>query len=86
MYGRWAELARSGKLDTNQEVYVEKIKALIDDANINTLTVMTMEVPCCMGLVSVVREGSEQATRKVPIKHITVSIKGEVIKEEWIFC
>src|SRR5690242_16384164 len=32
------------KLDDGQEAYVEKIRSLIDDANINTLTVLIMEV------------------------------------------
>lgn len=36
------------KLDSDQEVYTEKIRALIDDAKINTLTVMIMQVPCCL--------------------------------------
>lgn len=71
------------KLDSGQEIYVEKIAALIDQAKINTLTVMTMEVPCCMGLLMVAQEAARKAERKLPIKHIVVSIKGEAIKEEW---
>ena len=31
---------------------MEKIKAWIDDARINTLTVLIMQVPCCMGLLN----------------------------------
>jgi ferredoxin len=72
------------KLDDGQEVYVEKIKALIDDAKINTLTVMMMEVPCCMGLLQLAKQASEQALRKVPIKSIVVGLQGDVLKEEWM--
>ncbi|NQT95586.1 MAG: 4Fe-4S binding protein [Candidatus Omnitrophica bacterium] len=72
------------KLDEGQEVYTEKIKALIDEANINTLTVMTMEVPCCMGLLQLVKEAAGTASRKIPIKHIIVGIKGDILKDEWI--
>jgi ferredoxin len=72
------------KLDTNQEVYVEKIKALIDEAKINTLTVMIMEVPCCRGLLSVVQKALEKAERKVPLKCIVVGVRGDVLSDEWI--
>lgn len=71
------------KLDEGQDIYVEKIKSLIDDANINTLTVMIMEVPCCMGLLNIARQGAAAATRKVPIKALTVGIRGEIIDERW---
>ncbi|MFX1358549.1 MAG: ATP-binding protein [Promethearchaeota archaeon] len=72
------------KLDQGKEVYIEKVKALIDDAKINTLTVATMEVPCCSGLLSLAQEGAKQANRKVPIKYIVVSVQGKILKEEWI--
>jgi len=72
------------KLDSEQEVYVDKIKSMIDDAEVNTITVMIMEVPCCAGLLNTVKEASEKAERKVPIKAVTVGIKGDIIGEEWV--
>ena len=71
------------KLDSGQEIYMEKIKAWIDDAKINTLTVLIMQVPCCMGLLGLAREAAEKAARKVPIKYEVVSVQGEVIQQEW---
>ncbi|NQT32650.1 MAG: 4Fe-4S binding protein [Candidatus Omnitrophica bacterium] len=72
------------KLDTEQKIYIEKITALIDQAEINTLTVMTMEVPCCAGLLMLAKTGAEKAERKVPIRHINVGIKGNILKDEWM--
>jgi len=72
------------KLDTNKEVYIDKLSAMIDDAKINTLTVMIMEVPCCSGLIQMAKMASEKASRKVPIKLINVGLDGTVIKEAWI--
>ena len=72
------------KLDSNREVYVEKIRKMIDEAKINTLTVLVMEVPCCSGLLQIAKKALDGATRKIPIKIIVVSIRGEIIKEEWI--
>jgi len=72
------------KLDEGQEVYAEKIQSLIDDAKINTLTVMTMQVPCCAGLVATAQAGASQAKRKIPLKSIVLSLQGDVLSEEWV--
>ncbi len=72
------------KLDSGREVYVDKLTALIDNANIKSLTIMVMEVPCCSGLVSLADEAASKASREVPIKSIVVSVRGEIIREESI--
>lgn len=72
------------KLDSGQEVYEEKLAALIDEAGINTLTVMTMEVPCCRGLLTMAEKAVRNAIRKIPLKSIVVSIQGDIVKEEWM--
>lgn len=72
------------KLDEGQDIYVQKIKAWIDEAKINTLTVMIMQVPCCMGLLSLAQEAAQKATRKVPVKYLVVGLQGEILREEWV--
>ena len=72
------------KLDDSQEVYVQKLKALIDDAQINTMTVMIMQVPCCGGLLQMAQMALSQSQRKIPIKAVVVGIQGEILKEEWV--
>ncbi len=72
------------KLDTNHDVYLDKLTKMIDDAKINTLTVMTMEVPCCSGLLALSKKALEQSKRKIPIKSVVVSLKGQILKEESI--
>ncbi len=72
------------KLDSGIETYIAKIKSLIDDAKINTITVMMMEVPCCGGLLQIVKTATSQAKRKVPVKAIIIGIKGEILSKEWI--
>ncbi len=57
---------------------------LADEAKINTLTVMIMEVPCCGGLLAIAKEGLAKAQRKVPLKCLVVGIKGNIISEDWI--
>ena len=72
------------KLDTDQEIYLEKIKAWFDDAQINTLTVLIMQVPCCEGLLNLAQQAAQAANRKVPIKYVVVGIRGEILQQDWI--
>jgi len=43
-----------------------------------------MEVPCCGGLMNMVRAATARASRKVPVKQIMIGISGEVLKAEWV--
>ena len=70
------------KLDEGKDAYREKLIALIDTAAINSLTVMTMEVPCCGGLLRLAREAAVKASRKIPIKSVVVGIEGEIVSSE----
>jgi ferredoxin len=71
------------KLDTNMDVYINKITAMMDHARVNTITVMIMQVPCCGGLLQLVKQASAAAKRRVPVKLMVLSIEGEIIREEW---
>ncbi|MHB9030846.1 MAG: 4Fe-4S ferredoxin [Candidatus Latescibacterota bacterium] len=71
------------KLDEGQDIYVDKIKSLIDDAKINTLTILIMQVPCCTGLLSLAQKAARESQRKAPIKYIVVGIQGDILQEEW---
>jgi NAD-dependent dihydropyrimidine dehydrogenase PreA subunit len=72
------------KLDHGSDVYIEKLTAMIDIAKINTITIMMMEVPCCGGLLQMVRTAMSKAGRKVPVKQMIVGIAGNILKEEWV--
>lgn len=72
------------KLDHGTETYVEKLTAMIDTARVNTITVMMMEVPCCGGLLQMVKAALSIASRKVPVKTMIIGISGQVLKEEWV--
>jgi len=72
------------KLDQGTDIYVEKIKILVDQAQVNTITVVIMEVPCCGGLLQMVRQAVEGATRKVPVKLVVAGVRGSILREEWV--
>jgi len=72
------------KLDQGQDIYLEKIKSWIDDAKINTLTVLIMQVPCCGGLLNLAQQAADTAKRKIPIKYVVVGVQGEILQEKWV--
>jgi ferredoxin len=70
------------KLDANQGIYLDKLKALIDFAGIRSLTVLTMEVPCCRGLLQLARKAAAESERKIPIQWQEIGVQGDVLQEE----
>ncbi len=72
------------KLDQGKEIYLEKLIRLINEARVNTITVMIMEVPCCGGLLQLVQMATARANRKVPVKEMVVGIRGEILDEKWV--
>jgi NAD-dependent dihydropyrimidine dehydrogenase PreA subunit len=69
------------KLDAHQEIYVEKLTALMDQAEVRSISVMIMQVPCCRGLLQHVVEAANRASRKVPVRCLVVGIRGEIVGE-----
>lgn len=72
------------KLDQGKEIYLDKLMNLIGVSMVNTITVLIMEVPCCGGLLQLVQMAAQRSVRKVPVKAVTVSIKGEILDEQWV--
>jgi ferredoxin len=70
------------KLDSNTDVYVDKFISLIDDSKVKSIEIVTMEVPCCFGLVKMVEEAlkKSKSKKKPKIKHTVISIKGVLVQ------
>ncbi|MFC1675152.1 ATP-binding protein [Candidatus Omnitrophota bacterium] len=64
------------KLD-NIDLYREKFKQILENNDIKSITNVHMEVPCCSGLISVIKEAIADSGKQVPFQDITISIKGE---------
>lgn len=64
------------KLD-DADAYVKKFAAIFGTADIKSVTVAVMEVPCCQGLPVIVRKGMAMAGKNIPLSVETVSVRGE---------
>jgi ferredoxin len=69
------------KLDQGMDIYRDKLTALVEEAQVRSISVMIMEVPCCGGLARVAREAVARASRKVPITVTVVGLDGEIRRE-----
>lgn len=69
------------KFDETQ-AYVKKFAAIFSKADIKSITVVVMDVPCCAGLPRIVAEGLRLADKKVPMEKVVISAKGEVLNRE----
>ncbi len=72
------------KLDSGQEIYQDKITAWIDEANIRSLQVLIMQVPCCMGLLNLAQQAAQNAKRRIPIEYSIVGIEGDILERKTI--
>ncbi|PLX82032.1 MAG: 4Fe-4S ferredoxin [Desulfuromonas sp.] len=64
------------KLDDTSP-YLEKIKAMILQSNIKSLTVLHMEVPCCSGIIALAKRAIEESGRDIPLETVRIGIQGE---------
>ena len=67
------------KLD-DIESYQEKITQILKTNHIKSITYAHMEVPCCFGLVSVIKSAISAAGKDIPFKEVIISMKGEKVK------
>lgn len=68
------------KLD-DVSYYKEKISQIIKNNDIKSITYAHMEVPCCFGLLPVIKEAISESGKKIHFNDVNISIKGEKIKE-----
>lgn len=72
------------KLDSNKQVYLQKLVQMISEAKINSITVVIMQVPCCSGLFQLAMQAVEQAGREISVKVVVIGIHGEILSEELV--
>ncbi|MBM7624139.1 ATP-binding protein [Sporohalobacter salinus] len=65
------------KLD-NASNYIDKLAAIIENNNLNSITIARMEVPCCSGLVRILEEAINKAESNLNIEVITIGIDGRI--------
>ncbi len=60
--------------------YSEKLGEILKNNEINSLTVVRMEVPCCGGLVMAVKKAVEYSGKRFPQQVVTISTEGKILE------
>ena len=64
------------------EAYIQKFTDVFKMSGVRSVTVLTMEVPCCQGLPVIIKRGMAAANADIPMSHVVVSVRGEIIRRE----
>ena len=66
------------KLD--QVDYSEKLTEIIQNNNIQSVTIVRMEVPCCGGLEMAAKKALQNSGKFIPWQVVTISIDGKILE------
>ncbi len=62
------------------ESYVQRFSEIIATCNLNSLTILIVEVPCCSAMNVIIKKAMERAGKTVPVEQITISTRGEELE------
>ncbi|MDD5130041.1 MAG: 4Fe-4S binding protein [Candidatus Omnitrophica bacterium] len=65
------------KLD-DLSLYQQKLEQIFSNNEIKSVTYAHMEVPCCLGLLPIIKAALKSSGKEVPFEDVTVTIKGEI--------
>ncbi|TET92626.1 MAG: 4Fe-4S ferredoxin [Desulfobacteraceae bacterium] len=63
------------------DFYQEKLTEILRHSGIKKIIVARMEVPCCSGLLTVVRNAVSSSEKEISIEEKVIGIKGEIISQ-----
>lgn len=66
----------------NVAEYIAKFAEIFQKADIQSVTTVIMEVPCCAGLAYIVEKGMAAAGKRIPHEQVVISARGEILSRE----
>lgn len=67
------------KFDEYQE-YIERFTQIFAQADIQSVTAVRMEVPCCAGLLVIVQKAMEKAAADIPLEEVVLTARGQRVE------
>ncbi len=61
------------------EQNIQRLTQIFAANEISDVTVLIMEVPCCSGLVRMVKQAALAAKKEIPIRSLVVGVKGRIL-------
>jgi hypothetical protein len=66
------------KLDDNL-FYADKLAEIFRRSDVQSVTVVKMEVPCCSGISWAARQALAAAGKEIPLEDVTIGVRGDVL-------
>jgi hypothetical protein len=63
-------------------LYVQRFADIFAVADIKSVMVVVMQVPCCQGLPMIVQKGMRSAGKNIPTERIVITLEGEILGRE----
>ncbi|MBP1749932.1 MAG: hypothetical protein H6Q52_2471 [Deltaproteobacteria bacterium] len=67
------------KFDDTEE-YIARFTAIFAAANIKSITIAIMEVPCCSKMPAIVRAALQRSGKQIPVKSVVINRRGEIVR------
>ena len=64
--------------------HAAKLTAILQENDVQEITIVNMEVPCCFGLVQIVRQALEASGKSLPVTICTLGTAGQVLQQQKI--
>ncbi|WP_136797646.1 ATP-binding protein [Desulfosediminicola ganghwensis] len=61
------------------ELYIQRFTDIFQTCNLQSITVLIMEVPCCSSMNVIIDKALKRSGVDVPVKRVTLSVRGEEV-------
>ncbi len=63
------------------ESYIAKFVDIFNTAQLNSITIAIMEVPCCANMRHIIRQALDKSGKNIPVEEIVISARGEILRQ-----
>ncbi|MBN2427907.1 MAG: 4Fe-4S binding protein [Deltaproteobacteria bacterium] len=62
------------------ELYEERFRQIFSRAEVKSVTILVMEVPCCQGLPAIIKKALKDTGSNIPLEIITIGLQGKILQ------
>jgi len=63
----------------DQAAYIQKFKEVFETADLNSITMLIMEVPCCGSMRGIIAEALKQSGKEIDVHEAVVGVGGNLL-------
>ncbi len=65
----------------DQQLYIQRFTEIFETAQLKSLTILIMEVPCCGSMTHIIKKAYDAVKPDIPVKQVVISTRGTVLEE-----